>query len=89
MRKQSTKAQKARMAAIAELGCIICQSPAAIHHTGTHMGGGRNHDCILPLCGFHHQTGGYGNAIHAGKKAWEDRFGTESELMQKVEKLLH
>ena len=89
MCKTPTQAQKHRMAAVAELGCIVCGSPAAIHHTGTYMGGGRDHNHILPLCGFHHQTGGYGNALHAGKKAWEANYGTEIELMQKVEKRLN
>ena len=88
MSKPATKAQKQRMAKVAELGCVICKGPAAIHHCGTHMGGGRDHDKIIPLCGAHHQTGGYGVALHAGKARWEELHGTEDELMRKVEEML-
>jgi hypothetical protein len=31
---------------------------------------------------MHHQHGGYGVAFHAGKKAFEERFGTETELLE-------
>ena len=30
----------------------------------------------------HHQTGGYGVALHAGRAEWERRYGTQFELME-------
>lgn len=42
----------------------------------------------IPLCHFHHRTGGHGLAIHAGQKTWEAKFGTEKELLVKVWELL-
>ncbi len=87
-KKQPTVAQKKRMSRIASLGCLICKAPANIHHCGTFLGGGRDDDNIIPLCHVHHQNGGYGVALHAGKKAWEAIHGTEQELMDKTERLL-
>ena len=59
------------------------QSPAAIHHTD-----GKTkpeaHFKVLPLCAAHHQHGGYGVALHAGKAQFESRYGTEEELLQWV-----
>ena len=81
------------MRKVRELGCIVCwnemqiYSPAAIHHTD-----GKTkpeaHFRVLPLCGAHHQTGGYGVALHAGKAEFERRYGTEQELMDQVQKML-
>ena len=44
---------------------------------------------VLPLCPYHHRNGGHGVAIHAGKKTWEEKFGTELELIQKVNQMLN
>ena len=66
-----TKAEKDKLfESVIDLGCIVCQSPAEIHHIETYMGGGRDDSKIIPLCPFHHRNGGYGLAIHAGKKKW-------------------
>jgi len=46
------------------------------------MGMRNSNDMVLPLCGAHHQTGGYKVALHAGQKAWEENFGTEMELLE-------
>ena len=89
-----TKAEKARMQAIAELGCIVCmregnpETPAEIHHIRSDVGIGQRSTHVLPLCSWHHRLGGYSQAIHAGRRVWEDRFGTELELVEAVEKLL-
>jgi len=87
-RKAATAAQKRHMAKVANYGCSICGGIAEIHHTGTHMGGGRNHDNIIPLCHIHHRTGGHGVALHAGKKEWERLYGTEEEMLDTVRLLL-
>jgi len=81
-----TKQQKLRWDKIASLGCIICGSPACIHHASTGGGGRKNHDIVLPLCRLHHQ-GALG--IHTlGRKAWARIYGTEQELLEKLEEML-
>lgn len=86
-----TKAEKEYLNRVAELGCIICESPAEIHHKSRGAGMGRkssNYETI-PLCHVHHRTGGYGVAIHEGLETFESIFGTEDELIQKVQKMLY
>ena len=74
------------MAAVAALGCVVCRihfgvfSPAAIHHTDGKTKPGA-HMRVLPLCGAHHQTGGYGMAYHSGSRAFESNFGSIAELL--------
>jgi len=81
---------------VVELGCIACRklgyydTPAGIHHIRYGQGKSQraSHRHTLGLCGHHHQTGGYGEAFYAGKKAWEAKFGTELELLQETYELL-
>ena len=86
----TTKAEREHLNRVAELGCIICHQPAEIHHLRTGMGIGQRNDHfnVLPLCPTHHRTGGYGTAIHQGRKAFEQNFGSELDLLTRVEKLL-
>jgi len=83
--KPMTKIQKEHAEKVADLGCIVCanngwyDTPAEIHH----INGGsntRSHDRILPLCEWHHRNGQYGTAIHAGRKIWEEVYGTQQEV---------
>jgi len=82
-----TAEERRHMAAVAELGCVVCRrqfgvySPAAIHHTDGKTKPGA-HMRVLPLCGAHHQTGGYGVALHAGRVEWERLYGTQDELIE-------
>jgi hypothetical protein len=84
--RKPTTAEKAHMASVAALGCIVCRrelgvySPAAIHHVDGKTKPGA-HMRVLPLCGVHHQTGGYGVALHAGKAEFERRHGSQAELL--------
>lgn len=68
------------------LGCIVCEMPPEVHHMRTGQGKGQRADDkhILPLCPTHHRTGGHGVAFHAGKKTWQELYGTEEELYQKM-----
>ena len=88
-----TKAEKAHMAAVAALGCVVCwremgvYSPAGIHHTAGKTRRGA-HMQVLPLCSVHHQTGGWGTAFHAGKAEWEQRHGSQMALLEFTNNLL-
>jgi len=94
--KPPTKAEAAHMAAVADLGCIACividiiGSPAECHHIRSKAGCGQrsSHMDVIGLCPPHHHTGGYGVAFHAGKIAFEQKFGTEEELLERTNKLL-
>ena len=84
--RPKTKAEKEYMSSVAELGCIICGAPAELHHprTGQGMGQRASNFDVIPLCPKHHRTGNYGTALHAGQKAFEAKFGTEAELLEKT-----
>lgn len=77
---------KQYLSAVADLGCIVCRRPAAIHHIRHGMGMAQRSGFLftLPLCPDHHQHGGHGVAFHAGRKTWEANFGTEMELLERV-----
>jgi hypothetical protein len=88
------KKEKAWLDAICQLGCIVCRnefglfSPACPHHIAGKTKDGA-HFLTIPLCGPHHQTGGQGVAFHAtGKKNWENRYGTQQELLEQTKKLV-
>lgn len=92
-----TKAEKAYLSRLADIGCIVClrmgypDSPAGIHHVRVGQGGAQRSKHIggtLPLCSRHHQTGGHGVAIHSGQKTWEKLYGTETELLSYLDELL-
>lgn len=91
--RKPNAAEKRHMDKVAGLGCIVCRlfhnvySPAAIHHIEGKTKEGA-HFKVLPLCGAHHQTGGYGIALHAGKKEFERKHGTEYELLDKTNELI-
>lgn len=69
------------------LGCIICGSPAQIHHIQVKAGQRKDHSKTIPLCFSHHLSPEAG--LHGmGRKAWEAIYGTEAQLLEKVEKLL-
>lgn len=92
----TTKAEKAHMSRVAELGCILCRryghhdTPAELHHPRTGTGAGRRaaHTDVIPLCPHHHRSSN--EALHAmGRKAWERHHGvTEMELLCDVRELL-
>lgn len=64
-------------------------SPAEIHHlrTGQGMGQKRNHLKAIPLCPNHHRLSST-ESFHLARKAFEEKFGTETELFEKTNTLL-
>ena len=80
------KKEREYMAAVADLGCMICGGPAQVHHVryGQGMGQRAGNGLCIPLCSAHHLTGGPGVALHAGQKTWEDLYGTELQMLDKT-----
>jgi len=89
-KRRSTKAERDYMGRVAELGCVVCQMPANVHHKtgGTGMGQRAGNYDTFPLCGRHHQHGGHGIALHAGIKTWEESYGTESYHVAETQRAL-
>jgi hypothetical protein len=83
-----TEEQKARWERIVGYGCIVCRRSAEIHHIETKMGCRKDHSRTIPLCPYHHRIGQRGMALHAGKKEFEKNFGSESELLDKINELI-
>lgn len=84
------QADRKHLQRLADMGCIVCRtyyhvhSPAEIHHIRHGMGMGQRapHSQAIPLCPAHHRTGGHGVALHAGQKAFEEKYATEQELLE-------
>lgn len=88
MAKRPNKAEREYMGLVADMGCVICQMPAEIHHITTGVGMGQrasNYD-VIPLCPAHHRQGS--DAIHAGKRSWEEKFGTELHFLDLVKEAM-
>ena len=80
---------------VASQGCLICcdTTHVNIHHcTGNGFPSKREHRPVIPLCtnlstGFgHHQGNG---SIHAGKQTFQDKYGTQDDLLFLTEENLH
>lgn len=88
-----TASERLHMDRVAELGCCVCwisegvYSPCAIHHLEGKTKPGA-HFKVLGLCPTHHQTGGRGVALHAGRAKWEENYGTQEVLLQWTRKRL-
>lgn len=91
-KKRATKAEREHMGVVAGLYCIVCrnlhlgESPAEVHHVRYLAGGGQRSGNLdtIPLCPRHHRIGGYGVAFHAGAEIWQQKYGTEAELLEQT-----
>lgn len=82
---------------MASLGCIAClregvfEPDVSIHHIDGRTKSGC-HKMVLPLCASHHQDGTGKNphyiAVHPWKARFENRFGTQQELIAHCTQLL-
>ena len=86
-KKPATKAERLHMGEVAALGCIICRRPAEVHHLPRQGGYRKNHFESIPLCPAHHRT--TNESVHAGRRTFEARFGTERELLSKTLEMLN
>lgn len=58
-KKAPTAAERAHMAYVASLPCLVCGGRATVHHVTASIHGGRltrRHDRVVPLCPMHHQA---------------------------------
>lgn len=86
----TTKKEKEYFTKLVNFGCVVCKkyhdcyTMPSIHHIRDGMGMGQKNSTenCLPLCPAHHQHGGYGVAFHAGKKAFEENYCSEQELLK-------
>lgn len=88
MVKPKTKAEKDWMNKVAQLGCLICENNyVVLHHVTTlkrGFGTRSSHFHVLPLCVNHHDAGIRGVSLHASIPEWENKHGTQIELLKKV-----
>lgn len=94
--KTPTAAEKRFHTQLAALGCIACRLDGthnpivSIHHIDGRTKPGA-HRKVLPLCAGHHQdgTGRPGLiAVHPWKARFEQRYGTQLELLEYCKTLL-
>lgn len=93
-----TKDEKRHVSSVVALGCIACRqdgfydTPAEAHHprAGAGVGKRASHYDVLPLCPAHHRGTHHPAvpSIHLAKREFINRYGTESELLEKVRALL-
>ncbi len=93
--RNATSKEKIHMDKVRQLGCIVCRLqgmygvPAEIHHIEgkTKLNA---HFIILPLCFEHHRMGSDKEPIsrHPYKTRFVEAYGTEYELLEKVQSLL-
>ena len=81
-----TNAEKRHLDRISNMGCILCGSPAEIHHLRTVCGMSQraNNFLTIPLCSEHHRHGTFGNAIHNGYQEFSKNHGSEGDLLAKT-----
>lgn len=94
--KTPSAAEKRFHAALASLGCIACRLDGrhnpivSIHHIDGRTRPGA-HLRVLPLCAGHHQDGtGIPGliAVHPWKRRFEDRYGSQDQLLERCHELL-
>ena len=79
------KEDKKRFDNLRELGCVACgANNVVIHHIRKHTGLSLrpDHQDTIPLCPKHHNMGN--ESIHLNKRLFEDKFGTEKQLLIKT-----
>lgn len=96
-KRAPTVAESAWMDAITALGCIAClqdghpDTPGAVHHL---LSGGRRMGHLFTIClcdPGHHQNGQQFGKVsrHPHKARFEAQYGTEMELLDLTQQLVH
>jgi len=92
--RKATKDEQDWINKICDFGCIVCYneghgySICCPHHIE-----GRTkpdaHFKTIPLCGYHHQIGGEGEALHHNKYRFGLNHGTEYELLEQMKGIIN
>ena len=89
MKKRPNKIERERLKTISEMPCYACfidgrEMESEVHHIRTQTGLGLrpSHFATIPLCPQHHRTGKV--SVHLGKVEFEKRYGTQLEILEKV-----
>lgn len=69
-------AGKRHMGKVAALGCLVCDSPANVHHIRTERI--KSDFLVIPLCREHHQ-GDF--SIHGSKEQFTNIYGSELHML--------
>ena len=100
MPKNLTASEKRYYALVAELGCYVgrnfpevnageipdCGGYVNIHHALL-AGVPRGNDKVIPLCTNHHVQWtplGLGGSVHNGTESFEEKYGTQEEMLEWV-----
>jgi hypothetical protein len=70
---------KKHMARVSDLGCLVCNAEAQVHHI--RLNGEKNDMNVIPLCYMHH-TGDF--SIHKTPREFEKTVGSDLELLAKT-----
>ena len=91
-KKKPNKLERERLETIGNMPCYACfidgrEMQSEVHHIrslkrGSGMGLRPSHFDTIPLCSGHHRTNKI--SVHLGKKEFEKRYGTELEILEKV-----
>lgn len=92
MAKHQTKAEKAHVNKVAELGCVACfvqagvwETPGQIHHIREGMGMSQRSSWfdVICLCQDHHLNGENGKiAVHLEPVEFAENYGPLNELLE-------
>lgn len=77
---------KRRLEMVASYPCLVCGSPANVHHLAGIGNGKKASDLLtMPLCHFHHQGE---EGIHQDIAGFEEKHGTQKEMINKVNEMI-
>lgn len=87
---------KKHLGKVALMKCVACEQEKPhrftrleVHHkTGCGLGKKASDLLTIPLCNFHHQSGGREFALHKGVEIWEKKFGTQQDLILQIHERL-
>ena len=86
MKSEIHRIDPAHKRRIRGMTCIVpgCRMGAEQHHIRRPcLGIGKRDDAFsIPLCPRHHRSGGYGVAVHYGRKRWEAEFKSEAHFLR-------
>lgn len=92
-----TKKDRERWGLLVSFGCCVagaggawglCAGRITIHHCGTGTGRQKDHARVIPLCWEHHLGKEGIDGKRMSKRAWQEKYGSETVLLKVTEYLL-